>query len=93
MKNRKDVFLGLEDIVRLLQQRVKQAGTQAEWARKNDVNPADLSSTITGKRPPTKDVLRALKLKKVFAYEHEVYQGSKAKGRNKRNGGLRPSGA
>ena len=79
MKNRKEVFLGLEDIVRLLQGRVKQAGTQAEWARKNDVNPADLSSTITGKRPPTKDVLRALKLKKVFAYEHEVYDPKKSR--------------
>ena len=93
MKNRKEVFLGLEDIVRLLHEKVKRAGTQAEWARKNDVNPADLSSTITGKRPPTKDVLKALKLKKVFAYEHEVYQGSKAKSRQKRNNGLRPSGA
>jgi len=93
MKNRKEVFLGLEDIVRLLREKVKRTGSQAEWARKNDVNPADLSSTITGKRPPTKDVLKALKLKKVFAYEHEVYQASKAKSRNKRNSGLRPSGA
>ena len=91
MKNRKEEFLGLEDIVRMLRDKVKRAGTQAEWARKNDVNPADLSSTITGKRPPTKDVLRALKLKKVFAYEHEVYQASKAKSRNRRNSGLRPS--
>ena len=81
MKNRKEVFLGLEDIVRLLQERVKKVGTQAEWARKNDVNPADLSSTITGKRPPTKDVLRALKLKKVFAYEREVYDAKKARNR------------
>jgi hypothetical protein len=84
MKNRKEVFLGLEDIVRLLQDRVKRAGSQAEWARRNDVNPADLSSTITGKRPPTKDVLRALKLKKVFAYEHEVYDPRKS--RRKRTG-------
>jgi hypothetical protein len=90
MKNRKEVFLGLEDITRMLQEKVKKTGTQAEWARKNDVNPADLSSTITGKRPPTKDVLRALKLKKVFAYEHEVYQAPKQRSRNKR-AGPRPS--
>jgi hypothetical protein len=89
MKNRKEVFLGLEDIVRLLRARVKQVGSQAEWARKNRVNPADLSSTITGKRPPTKDVLRALKLKKVFAYEHEVYNPK----RSRRRTGLRASGA
>jgi len=81
MKNRKEVFLGLEDIFRLLQERVKKVGTQAEWARKNDVNTADLSSTITGKRPPTKDVLRALKLKKVFAYEREVYDARKSRNR------------
>jgi hypothetical protein len=81
MKNRKEVFLGLEDIVQLLRERVERAGTQAEWARRNDVNPADLSSTITGKRPPTKDVLRALKLKKVFAYEHEVYDPKKSRGK------------
>jgi hypothetical protein len=84
MKNRREVFLGLEDIVRLLRDRVRQAGTQAEWARRNDVNPADLSSTITGKRPPTKDVLRALKLKKVFAYEHEIYDPRKSRGRRTR---------
>ena len=84
MKNRKEVFLGLEDIVRLLRDRVKQVGSQAEWARRNDVNPADLSSTITGKRPPTKDVLRALKLKKVFAYEHEVYDPRKSRGKRTR---------
>jgi len=89
MKNRKEEFLGLEDIVRMLQDKIKRAGTQAEWARKNDVNPADLSSTITGKRPPTKDVLRALKLKKVFAYEHEVYQAPKGKSRKGRNSGMR----
>jgi hypothetical protein len=92
MKNRKEVFLGLEDIVRILREKVKRVGTQAEWARENDVNPADLSSTITGKRPPTKDVLRALKLKKVFAYEHQVYHAPKQRSRNKRTG-LRASGA
>jgi hypothetical protein len=33
------------------------------------VSRPNLNSTITGKRPPTRDVLRALSLKKVFAYQ------------------------
>ena len=62
-------ILGLEEVVSTLREEVERAGSQAEWARKNRVNGPDLSSTITGKRPPTKDILRALKLKKVFAYQ------------------------
>jgi hypothetical protein len=69
MKAPNPALLGLDDIIRLLRDQVERAGSQAEWARKNRVNGPDLSSTITGKRPPTKDILRALKLKKVFAYQ------------------------
>jgi hypothetical protein len=75
MDTRQEELFELEDIVRMLRSEVKRAGSQAEWARRNSVNQPDLSCTITGKRPPTKDILRALNLRKVFAYEPLAGQG------------------
>jgi len=66
--------LRLDDVVRVLRQEVQKVGTQAEFARKGKVRATNLNSTITGKRPPTKDVLRTLNLKKVFAYEPSMKQ-------------------
>ena len=40
-----------------------------EWARQNEVHGSSLNGTVTGKKPPTRDILRALSLRKVFAYE------------------------
>ena len=62
-------LLELEEVVRILQKQVGRAGTQAEWARQNQVNPHDLSSAVRSKRPPTKDILRALNLRKAFGYK------------------------
>ena len=62
-------LLDLKEVVRLVRDEVEQAGSQAEWARKTGVNKPDLSSTVTGKRPPTRDILRALNLTKAFAYQ------------------------
>jgi len=59
----------LDDVVRILRKEVEKAGTQAEFARNENVRATSLNSTVNGKRPPTKDVLRALNLRKVFAYE------------------------
>ena len=64
-------ILGLEEVVRILREEVERAGSQAEWARRTGVSRPNLNSTITGKRPPTRDVLRALNLKKVFAYRKD----------------------
>ena len=69
MRTRADRLLGLEDVVRILRDEVERAGSQAEWARQESVHSPDLCSTVTGKRPPTKDILRALRLKKAFAYQ------------------------
>jgi ribosomal protein L30/L7E len=68
----------LDDVVRILRKEVRKIGTQAEFARKTKVRATNLNSTITGKRPPTKDVLRALNLQKIFAYEASVKQGKSA---------------
>jgi DNA-binding phage protein len=69
---RKQALLRIEDVVCVLQDEVRKAGGQAELARKTGVNRPNLNSTITGKRPPTNDILKALNLRKVFAYEKEA---------------------
>jgi hypothetical protein len=61
--------LRMEGVVRLLRDEVVRADSQAEWARQNGVHVGSLNSTINGKEPPTKDILRALSLRKVFACE------------------------
>ena len=77
MKARKQRILGLDEVVRILRQEVARAGSQAEWARETGVSRPNLNSTITGKRPPTKDVLNALSLKKVFAYTRQSQRRGK----------------
>jgi hypothetical protein len=69
MRARNNPILGLDEVVRILRDEVERAGSQAEFARRTGVSRPNLNSAITGNRPPTKDVLEALKLKKVFAYE------------------------
>jgi len=59
----------LEHLVQILREEVARAGSQAEWARRSKVNAPDLSSAVRGKRSPTRDILRALHLRKVFAYQ------------------------
>ena len=78
MAARNQPILGLAEVVRILRDEVGRAGSQAEWARRTGVSRPNLNSTITGKRPPTRDVLRALSLKKVFAYQKD------SKGRSRR---------
>jgi DNA-binding phage protein len=69
MKGRKPSILRLDDTVKIIRHAVERAGGQAEFARKTGVNRPNLNSALLGKRPPTNDVLRALKLGKIYAYE------------------------
>src|SRR6516164_10582147 len=69
MSTRKPSLLRIEEVVRILQKEVKNAGGQAELARKTGVSRPNLNSAIAGRRAPTNDILRALRLRKVFAYE------------------------
>jgi hypothetical protein len=68
-RTRGQELLRMDGVLRLLRDEVERADSQAEWARQNGVHVGSLSSAINGKKPPTKDVLRALSLRKVFAYE------------------------
>jgi DNA-binding phage protein len=69
MKTRGPPVVLLDEVVRMAREEVDKAGSQAEFARKAGVRGSSLNSTVTGGRPPTKDVLRALNFQKVFAYE------------------------
>jgi DNA-binding phage protein len=69
MNTRAPPVVLLDDVVRMARQEVDEAGSQAEFARKAGVRGSSLNSTVTGRKPPTRDLLRALNLQKVFAYE------------------------
>jgi hypothetical protein len=77
MSRRNKPLLLIEDIIKILRGEIKRAGSQAEWARRTKANRANLNSTLNGNRPPTNDVLRALSLRKVFAYEKQGRAGKK----------------
>jgi hypothetical protein len=65
----KQPLLRVADVVRVIQEEVRNAGGQAFLARKAGLNRPNLNSTLSGRRPPTGDILRAFNLQKVFAYE------------------------
>jgi DNA-binding phage protein len=69
MKNRNAVTLGLDEVLGILREEVEKAGGQTEFARKTGVNRPNLNSTLLQKRPPTRDILKALNLRKTFGYE------------------------
>lgn len=67
----KRALLREEDVLRMLREAVKRAGNQSAWARATGANRTSLNFILSGKKPPAKRVLKALKLRKVAAYERE----------------------
>jgi hypothetical protein len=57
------------DVLRLLHQVVERAGSQSAWAKQSGVDRPLLNQVLKGKRPLPPTILKALKLKKVVAYE------------------------
>jgi plasmid maintenance system antidote protein VapI len=60
-------IVGSEDLMRLLRSEVKQAGGQSSWARREHINRAMLNRILNGRKPITKEIIRALKLCNVYA--------------------------
>jgi len=56
----------LKDVIRLLTSKVKKAGGQTAWAKKNRLDRTILNRVLHGHRQPTKAILRALSLRVVF---------------------------
>jgi len=59
-------FLDLKDVIRLFRAEVKRAGGPTEWARKTGVDRTTVSRVLNERIPPSKKIIRALKLRMVF---------------------------
>jgi DNA-binding phage protein len=57
--------LDLQDVLRLIEREVQQAGGQAQWARRTGINRSILNKVLQGRRPPSPRIIKVLKLKKV----------------------------
>ena len=60
-----------EDLMRLLRSKVKQAGGQSSWARREHIDRTMLNKILNGRKPITKEVIRALKLCNVYAFDDD----------------------
>ena len=49
-------------VVRLLATEVKRAGGQSSWARRERIDRTILNKVLRGRKPPTEEIIRALKL-------------------------------
>jgi DNA-binding phage protein len=61
--------LELEEVIFLLRTEVKRAGGQEAWAKKTGVNRTVVNKVLNGHQQPTKRIMKALKLRVVFASE------------------------
>ena len=62
-------FLELKDVIRLLRSEVERAGGQAAWAKKTGANRTLINRVLHDRQPPSKKIIRALKLRMVFVSE------------------------
>jgi hypothetical protein len=62
----------LRDVIRLLRSEVERAGGQSAWARKAGVDLTVVNKVLFGQRLPSRTIVRALKLRLVFAFEPEL---------------------
>ena len=58
-----------DDVIRLLRSEVEKAGGQAALPREAGVSRGSLNNILSGKRAPTKQFIKALKLRSVFVPE------------------------
>ncbi|MGC2125145.1 MAG: hypothetical protein WA652_20035 [Xanthobacteraceae bacterium] len=56
----------VEDVVLLLRSEIKRVGGVGVWAKKNGIHRTAVSKALSNARPPTKNILKALKLRTVF---------------------------
>ncbi len=60
-----------KDIIRLLRSEVKRAGGQCSWVRRERIDRTMLNRVLNGQKPPTKEIVRALKLCNVYAFDDD----------------------
>jgi DNA-binding phage protein len=69
-------FLELKDVIFLLRSEVERAGGQTAWAKKTGVDRVTINRALNDKQPPTKKIIRALKLRMVFVPKRKSGSGS-----------------
>jgi DNA-binding phage protein len=62
-----------KDIVRLLRSEVERAGGQSAWARREGIDRTLLNRILNGQRPPTKEIIRALKLCNAYTLHDDAF--------------------
>jgi hypothetical protein len=60
-----------EGVVRLLRSEVRRAGGQSSWARRERVDRTMLNRILNRHKPPTKKIIRALKLCNAYASDDD----------------------
>ncbi|MBK3397767.1 hypothetical protein [Methylobacterium ajmalii] len=61
-----------EEVVALVRDGVREAGSQAEFARRHRLNEGDLSSTLSGARRPTAPVMAAVGARRAIVIEERA---------------------
>jgi DNA-binding phage protein len=56
-----------KDVILVLRLEVERAGGQSSWARREGIDRTLLNRVLSGQRPPTKEIIRALKLCNVYS--------------------------
>ena len=62
----------LKDVIALLRSKVKRAGGQAAWSKKTGINRTELCMVLTGRRLPSKKIIRVLELRTVFVSDPKL---------------------
>ena len=57
-----------QSVVRLLRSEVERAGGQSSWARRERIDRTLLNRVLRGHKPPTGEIIRALKLCNVYVW-------------------------
>jgi DNA-binding phage protein len=61
-----------QDVVRVLRSEVERAGGQSSWARRERIDRSQLNRVLCGRKPPTKQIIRALRLCNAYALNDEI---------------------
>ena len=59
-------ILELKDVVPLLRAEVRRAGGVSAWSKKTGVNRSVASKVLNNLKPPSRSIIKALKLRTVF---------------------------
>jgi transcriptional regulator with XRE-family HTH domain len=72
MKSRDTIFTH-EELIKELRRRIKEVGTQREYAALVGISPNTLSKVLRGKEPPSRHILVQLGVEVVTCYRRKFY--------------------